>query len=211
MTFRSAVFDLDGTLIDSMPVWDGAWREFCDRYSHGPDPEAYAMYKTLTLVTACAYYKRRFGIAAGVEALCEEVNGIVRRGYADVRAKEGVPEYLEALTRRGVRCCVATNTARPLAEYVLERLGLLKFMDFLLPCAEFGSGKDKPDIFLECARRMGTPPRETCVFEDAPHALGTAREAGFLTVAVFDRSYAGQEQALRALAGRYVRSFRELL
>ncbi len=211
MRFKSAIFDLDGTLIDSMPVWDRAWEEFCDRYSDGPDPEAYAMYKTLTLVTACSYYKSRFNIPSTVPELCGEVNGIVRKGYAGVSAKAGVPEYLQKLKDMGVRCCVATNTARPLVEYVLDRLKLSKYFEFILPCAEFGSGKDRPDIFLSCARRLGTAPSETCVFEDAPHALRTAHDAGFLTLAVYDGSYAADEAALRGLADAYVRSFASLL
>ena len=211
MDFKAAIFDLDGTLIDSMGVWDGAWKTFCDRHSPAPDPDAYAEYKARTLVTACAYYKEHFGIRAGVPELCREVNGIVRQGYAAVAPKAGVPAYLQKLKSAGVRCCVATNTARELVEYVLERLGLGDFFDFILPCAEFGSGKDRPEIFLECARRLGAAPAETCVFEDAPHALKTAHDAGFRTQAVFDPSYAAQAALLRAVADAYALSFEELL
>ena len=211
MDFKAAIFDLDGTLIDSMGVWDGAWKTFCDRHSPAPDPAAYPEYKTRTLVTACEYYKERFNIRAGVPELCREVNGIVRVGYASVAAKAGVPAYLQKLQRAGVRCCVATNTARELVEYVLERLSLEGYFDFILPCAEFGSGKDRPEIFLECARRLGAAPAETCVFEDAPHALKTAHDAGFRTQAVFDPSYAAHAALLRAVADAYALSFEELL
>ncbi len=211
MDFKGAVFDLDGTLIDSMPVWDGAWREFCDRHSDGPDPEAYARYKTLTLTAACAYYRERFRIPAGVPELCREVNAIVRRGYASVAPKKGAREYLQKLRAAGAPCCVATNTARELAEYVLGRTGLADFFAFLLPCAEFGSGKDRPDIFFACARRLGTAPGDTAVFEDAPHALATARRAGFQTVPIFDPSYAAAWRTDPALLGERPVSFEELL
>lgn len=211
MEFKAAIFDLDGTLIDSMPVWDGAWVEFCDRHSGAPDPAAYAEYKTRTLITACEYYKERFAIPAEVPALCDEVNDIVRRGYAGVAPKAGVPEFLDKLKSAGVRCCVATNTARHLVEYVLARLQMDGYFDFILPCAEFGSGKDRPEIFHACARRLSASPEKTRVFEDAPHALKTARDAGFQTQAIYDPSYAAQETAIRAISDAYARSFEELL
>lgn len=207
MDVRGAIFDLDGTLIDSMGVWDRAWETFCDRYAPVREESAYSKYKTLTLVTACEFYKEHFKIPAPVPALCDEVNAIVREGYKTVEPKPGVREFLEKLRSRGVPVCVATNTARPLVEFVLSRLGLSGYFRFILPCAEFGSGKDRPEIFLECANRLGTPPGETWVFEDAPHALRTAHDAGFRTCAIRDPSYAAAEPELRALADRYAESF----
>ena len=121
--------------------------------------------------------------------------------------KPGAREYLEKLRGRGVRMCVATNTARRLVEGLLGRLGVAGYFEFILPCAEFGSGKAKPDNFFECARRLGARAAETCVFEDAPHALRTAGEAGFMTVAIFDRSYAADEEKMRKMANVYAVDF----
>lgn len=210
MTFKGAIFDLDGTLIDSMPVWDGVWAEFLVRRGLEPDPNITSKYKALTLTQAADYYRENYGLADSVQAICDGVNALVWEGYAKVQPKVGVLDYLDRLRRQGVRMCVATNTARPLVEYVMGRTGLMPCFDFILPCAEFGSGKAKPDIFYECARRMGTPVPETAVFEDAPHALGTAARAGFLTVAVWDKSYAADEALMRGLAAKYVMGFTEL-
>lgn len=210
MEVHGAIFDLDGTLLDSMGVWDRAWETFCDRHSQFREESVYSQYKTLTLASACEFYKEHFKIPASVPELCGEVNAIVHEGYATVEPKPGVREYLCKLRDSGAALCVATNTARPLAEFALDRLGLSEFFGFILPCAEFGSGKDKPGIFRECARRLGTAPGETWVFEDAPHALRTAREAGFRTCAVRDPSYTAAERELRALADKYINSFLEL-
>lgn len=210
MDVRAAIFDLDGTVLDSMGVWDRAWETFCDRHSDARDEEAYSRYKTLTLVTACEYYKERFKIPASVPALCDEVNALVFEGYKTVEPKPGVREYLEKLRTTEVPACVATNTARPLVEFALSRLGLSGYFRFILPCAEFGSGKDRPGIFYACARRLGTLPGETWVFEDAPHALRTAHDAGFRTCAVRDPSYAAAEPELRAMADVYIGSFLEI-
>ena len=210
MEFKAAIFDMDGTLTDSMPVWDGVWAEFLRRRGIAPDPDITSKYKALTLLQAADYYRVNYGIAGTPEEICADVNALVREGYGRVGLKPGVPGYLRRLRDRGVPMCVATNTARELVEYVMGRLRILEYFDFILPCAEFGSGKAKPDIFFECARRLGAAPGETCVFEDAPHALRTAHDAGFLTGAIWDSSYAADEPLLRSLADRYFRSFDEL-
>lgn len=210
MEIKAAIFDLDGTLIDSMPVWDGAWERFCVKYSPVRDEELFAEYKARTLESAIDFYKERLHIPADAQTLRDEVNGYVREGYGSVEPKRGVREYLDRLQRAGIPACVATNTVRPLVEYVLRRLGLEDKLQFILTCSEFGSGKDKPDIFFECARRLGAEPYGTWVFEDAPHALRTAHEAGFLTCGIWDMSYAASEPELRKAADMYVRDFGEL-
>ncbi len=210
MEIKAAIFDLDGTVIDSMAVWDGAWERFCLKYAPVRDESLFAEYKARTLGTAIEFYKEAFAIHASPEELADEVNGYVREGYGTVEAKPGVREYLRALRARNIPACVATNTVRPLVEYVLSRLGLTEYFKFILTCTEFGSGKDRPEIFLECARRLASVPGNTAVFEDAPHALRTAKNAGFLTVAVHDPSYATSAPALRQMADRYINDFIEM-
>lgn len=210
MMFKAAIFDMDGTLTDSMPVWDGVWALFLERRGIAPDPDITSKYKALTLTQAADYYRTNYGLPDTPEEICTAVNALVREGYERVGLKPGALEYLQKLSGRGVPMCVATNTARPLVEFLLGRLGVGEYFDFILPCAEFGSGKAKPDIFFECARRLGAAPGDTCVFEDAPHALHTAHAVGFLTAAVYDPSYASDEALLRTMADVYVRSFDDL-
>lgn len=211
MDIKGAIFDLDGTLIDSMAVWDGAWEAFCLKYSPRRDEELFSQYKTRTLDSAIGFYKEALAIPATARELKDEVNDLVMEGYRTVRPKPGAEGYLKKLRMSGIPACVATNTVRPLVEFVLTRLGLIDSFAFILTCTEFGSGKDRPEIFLECARRLGTDPAETAVFEDAPHALETAHRAGFVTVAVWDRSYASAQRYMRETADVYAGSFGELL
>ena len=104
--------------------------------------------------------------------------------------------------------CVATATPEPLARACLKRLGVLEDLEFLLSCDAVGAGKDRPDVFLEAARRLGSAPAETAVFEDAMFALRTAKDAGFYTVGVWDASGEGHWSELTALADETVRDWR---
>ena len=126
----------------------------------------------------------------------------------DVPLKPGVKEYLERLRARGCRLCVATATAEPLSHQCLSRLGVDHLFDFILSCETLGVSKNRPDVFLEAARRLRAAPGETAVFEDALYAARTAREAGFYTVAVPEPSYAGDWPELSALADECILDWR---
>lgn len=210
MDICGAIFDMDGTLIDSMPVWDGVWERFLVQRGIPPEAGITSKYKALTLMGAAEYYRESYGFTDPPEKIAEEINDIVLRGYEEVVPKTGVRELLGRLRHEGVPMCVATNTARRLVEKVLKRLGLFEYFEFILPCEELGMSKSRPEIFFEAARRLGTPPDRTWVFEDAPHAIKTAHGAGFPVAAIFDSSYAADEGEIRDLAQVYVHSFDEL-
>ena len=103
-------------------------------------------------------------------------------------------EYLDLLAQQGAVVCVVTATALPLVRLCLERLKVARYFSFLMSCEEVGCGKDRPDAFLEAARRLDAAPGEIYVYEDSLTALQTARDAGFRTVAVYDPYSGGWEQ-----------------
>ena len=138
-----------------------------------------------------------------------EMNAVMDEHYrSDIPLKPGAAEYLAALKNRGVKMCVATATPEPLARACLERLGALEDLEFLLSCDAVGAGKDRPDVFLEAARRLGAAPAETAVFEDATFALQTAKNAGFYTVGVWDASGDKHWDAMTDLADETVRDWK---
>src|SRR5699024_5440718 len=115
------------------------------------------------------------------------------------------------LKQQGAKLCVATATAEPLARACLERLGVAHYFDFILSCEAVGKGKTQPDVYLEAARRMGSSPGDTAVFEDALYAAQTAKEAGFYTVGVPEASYEQDWPALAALADETIMDWRKAL
>ena len=137
-----------------------------------------------------------------------EMNAVMDEHYrSDVPLKPGAAAYLAALKARGVKLCVATATPEPLAQACLKRLGVLEDLELLLSCDAVGAGKDRPDVFLEAARRLGAAPAETAVFEDATFALQTAKDAGFYTVGVWDASGDKLWDVMTALADETVRDW----
>ena len=203
MDKKYAIFDMDGTLVDSMGFWKQLGVEYLT--SRGISREAaegvQERVKAMTMTECAELFRSVFHLPQTSEEIAGEINGMMDRHYQeDVPLKPGVAAYLAGLKAQGVRMCVATATAEPLARACLERLGVAQYFDFLLSCEEVGTGKDSPTVFLEAARRLGADPREVAVFEDAPYALDTAAKAGFWTVAVYDIGCGDRWPALAARA-----------
>ena len=188
MDKRFAIFDMDGTLVDSMGYWQSLEREFLTRKGVTDGLEdILERTKPLTLPEAAALFSEYCDLEGTPEQLVKEVLALMEEHYQnDVVIKPGVAAYLDKLKQRGVTMCVASATPRPLVELCLKRLGLAHYFSFLLSCVDVGAGKRQPDVFLEAARRLGAQPGGTAVFEDSVYAVHTAHAAGFYVVAIHD-------------------------
>ncbi len=205
-----AIFDMDGTLVDSMGYWQSLAAEFLIQKGIQKLPaDLLEQIKPMTITESAAYFIEKFGLPGTPETVAAEMNAMMDAHYrADIPLKEGVKEYLQALNQRNVRMCVASATAKPLMEACLMRLGVLGHFDFLLSCEEVGAGKQKPDIFLACAQMWQREPGEIAVYEDALYALRTARTAGFYTVGIYDEKTNGQWPEIRSTAHETINDWR---
>ncbi len=201
MDKRFAIFDMDGTLVDSMGYWQRLSGEYLASKGVTENTEpVLERIKAMTVAEAAALFVQAFRLPGTAEDVAAEMNAMMDEHYRrDIPLKRGVPDYLERLRQAGVRMCVASATAGELMEACLSRLDAAKYFEFLLSCEEVGSGKSRPDVFLEAARRLGAKPPEIAVYEDALHAALTARRAGFYTVAVYDDSSRSAWEKLTAL------------
>lgn len=183
-----AIFDMDGTLVDSM----GYWRRLAVEYLHRHGiqeipPEVLRRMQPMTLAQSAALFSDVFQLPDTPEEILAGMRDMMAEHYSrDVTLKDGITDYLDHLHRRGVAMCVASATDRPLMELCLRRLGILERFSFLLSCAEVGCSKDRPDIYHAAAARLGGQPWETVVYEDAPYAIRTAKAAGYGVVAIYD-------------------------
>ena len=205
MNIQGAVFDLDGTLTDSMYIWLKAPVDLVRRYGGDPPEDLAQDLKEMGRREAAEYLRSRFSLSATPEELMDTLNDLVTEEYRSrVPMKSGADRLLVRLAERGIPCCIATASETFQARSAMERLGLWHHFQFAVSCVQHG-GKTRPDIYLEAARRLGAAPAETVVFEDALHAARTAREAGFRVCGVWDASAEKDRAALKALADWYVR------
>ena len=215
MNKRFAIFDFDGTLVDSMPYWQREERDYLSRRGvTDPDTVDKVMerIKPLNIMEASQIMVDWFGFPDDPKEVGEGFAARMGVRYREsIPAKDGAKEYAEALKRDGVRMAVASGTGTDLMEACLERLGMRDNFEFVLSCLDMGAGKDRPDIYLEAARRFGASPEEIAVYEDSAVAMRTAKRAGFYGVGVYDPPSAGHWDELQELADVSVKSWPDAL
>lgn len=184
-TIKSIIFDIDGTLIDSMGVWTDSDREFLERRGLEYREELSFALRELTFDKASEYIRDAYSLDMTAEEVGAEITDIVRHKYLyEIGTMAGVPEMLRSLSEKGVRMCAATSNSTELANAVLRSNGIDKYFEFVMTCDAAGKGKHDPEFFRLCLERLNTPASETAVVEDSPFAAQTARKCGIYTIGV---------------------------
>ncbi len=212
MRLQSAIFDMDGTLLDSMHIWQDVGSKALRSIGIEPSPDLGARLMLMTFRDGAALCKEEYHLSQSVEEIMEMTKALVRNFYENqVQPKPGVVKFLSLLKMEGVWMYIATNTDRDLVEAALRHTGLEGFFRGVLTCAEVGAGKkDSPEIYERAMRRLQSNKKDTVVFEDALHAIQTAKAAGFRVCGVYDPSAEADQDAIRSLSDYYIRSFEEM-
>ena len=210
--YEGAIFDLDGTLLDSMGVWHQIDVDFLAR--RGFDvPEDYQQAITpLGAHDAAVYTIGRFGLKETPEDLIREWLDMAYEAYSEtLPLKPYAYEYVESLFRAGKRLAIATSSDRYLVMPALERTGLLPMLDSVVTVKEVSRGKGFPDIYEKAAADLGLRPEQCAVYEDIIEGIRGARAGGFFAVGVYEKQYRGSREEMEKESDLYIRSFYELL
>lgn len=184
---KGVIFDMDGTLLDSMPYWRSVSSNFLRSMGIVPEEGLDRKMATFSIAEGGAYLQQHYLPHMTPQAVNDAVSAYIAHVYADeIEAKVGAVEAVRGLRAQGIRIALATASERCHTDPAFRRLGIYDCFDGIFTCTQAGRGKSHPDVFLLTARELGLEPGECAVVEDAPHALQTAKNAGFITVAVPD-------------------------
>lgn len=207
---QGIIFDFDGTLFDSMFIWNTAGEVYLRSIGKEPEADLQKVLKPMSLLQSAQYIREKYQIPLSVEEIMDGVNRTVEDFYFHtVEPKPGVIAFLEELYRRNIKMCIATATDRYQVEAALQRCEMHHFFSEIFTCTEVGSGKDRPDIFCKAMEHLQTDRSTTAVVEDAYHAVYTAKQDRFYVVGVHD-SHESRKPELLQLVDAYLADYFDL-
>ncbi|MBP3442241.1 MAG: HAD family phosphatase [Clostridia bacterium] len=205
---KYAIFDADGTLMDSMHIWDTVDSAFL--MMHGIEPKEKRLFRKYGYFNTINRMIEEYNLDMTFDEVKAQIMKILEYYYENVAAaKEGVAEFLKTLRDNGVRCVVATATDRYLMEPALERNGLLRYFDKVFTTRDIGLSKHQPDVFNMARDFMGAN-ENLFIFEDAAYAIDTAKNAGYRVIAVEDYSAEDEREHIIETADYYVKHYSEM-
>lgn len=209
---KAAVFDFDGTLVDSMPTWSEKMLRLLRLQGIEPPKGLVTKIATLGDEGTLDYFEKSFPLVWTREKMKREMDEYALPRYAnEIPLKDGVNEYLQALKKAGVQVYLLTASPHKMFEPALKRLGVLSLFDSAWSSDDFALPKSNPQIYLNLAKTIGVLPSEIAFFDDNIGAIESAKKAGLKTVAVYDKTGEEYVERMKETADFYAYSLKDLL
>lgn len=207
----AVLFDLDGTLVDSMWVWKAIDIKYLGSLGHEIPPGLQHEIEGMSFTETAIYFKKRFNIPDDVETIKKYWNEMAYEQYtSQVTLKNGVYEFVKKLHEDNIKLGIASSNSNELIEGVLKRWDMLKFFDCITTSCEAGAGKPAPDIYLLAAKKLNVTPSRCLVFEDIPMGLTAGNRAGMTTCAVEDNYSADVRDEKIRLSKYYIKDYYDI-
>ncbi len=209
---KGAIFDVDGTILNSMGAWFEATDKFFREHDIYMSPDEINVFKEMPLEESIPKIRADNNLDMSVEDIFAWFLKYVGLEYElRIPAKAGVCEYIKRLHKNGVKIALATSGYKDMCEKAFRRLNIWDYISACAFSSEVGVNKSNPDVYLLAASRIGVKPEDCVVFEDIVAGLAGAKKGGFKTVAVADDSNSSQRVEMREIADRFIDDFTELL
>ena len=207
---KAIIFDLDGTLLDSLSTWDNIAIDFLKEQDISYPADIKEIMTPMSYSEAANYFISDLGVRLSPPEIFSLINKMVEDQYKYyIQLKPFAREFLDKAQSKNYQLAIATSGDNELSRQALKRLGVLEYFQFMLTCEDIGKGKSFPDIYLSAAESLGYNPKDIIVFEDALHCIKTAKQAGFQTAALFDPHWQDDIEEIKNHSDYFFTSFKE--
>lgn len=209
---EAIIFDLDGTLVDSMWMWEQIDIEYLARYGHDLPPELQKMIEGMGFKEIAVYFKERFQIPESIEEIQAAWLEMSDYKYRhEVPLKKGAKELILYAKKAGMKLAIASSNSYELITAVLDALKVRSYFDVICTCDDVMCGKPAPDVYLKAAELLDVKPERCIVFEDIANGVQAGKAAGMTTYAIYDKDCNDSEETMRTLADGYIYNFHEVI
>ena len=209
---KAAIFDLDGTLIDSMGLWNSIDVNYLKKFNLAVPERLQDDICHLNFQETATYFKDRFNIPDSLDKIMADWHNMAYDAYCtSIKLKKGVVEFLQFLKDSNIKIALATSNSNDLLEASLKANKIYDFFDAITTTSEVERNKEFPDVYLLAAKKLSVAPENCLVFEDLPTAIKGAKKGNMKVVGIYDAWNEDQWSLIKSLSDYSIKDYRELL